>query len=143
MLLKIFTTVSAYIKLLEPTPVTKWVIWTKVGSNLGHIWVKSVQNYQNQPKHIGRNLRFDQEQHWAEIGDIGQTYGTLGRYCGHWVEIVNIMQKLGTLGRHMGHQADIGQTLNSHWVDFSVFLSKIRLSSFLIQDKTFWFSYPI
>ena len=31
-------------------------------------------------KHIGRNPRFDREGHWAEIGNIGQTYGTLGRY---------------------------------------------------------------
>ena len=34
-------------------------------------------------KHIGRNPRFDREQHWAEFGDIGQTYGTLGR---HWAD---------------------------------------------------------
>ena len=39
-----------------------------------------------------------------------------------------------TLGRIWGHCADI-------W-DISVFLSKIRLSRFLIQDETFWFSYP-
>ena len=31
-------------------------------------------------KHIGRNPRFDREGHWAETGNIGQTYGTLGRY---------------------------------------------------------------
>ena len=31
-------------------------------------------------EHIGRNPRFDREGHWAEIGNIGQTYGTLGRY---------------------------------------------------------------
>ena len=35
--LKIITTVSAYIKLLELTPVPNWVKWTKVGSNLGQI----------------------------------------------------------------------------------------------------------
>ena len=34
--LKISTTVSAYIKLLDPTPATKWVNWTK----LGQIWAK-------------------------------------------------------------------------------------------------------
>ena len=28
---------------------------------------------------IRRNPRFDHQQHWAEFGDIGQTYGTLGR----------------------------------------------------------------
>ena len=28
-------------------------------------------------KHIGRNPRFDREEHWAEIGNIGQTMG-------HW-----------------------------------------------------------
>ena len=32
-------------------------------------------------KHIGRNLRFDCEGHWAGFGDIGQT---LGR---HWADI--------------------------------------------------------
>ena len=31
-------------------------------------------------KHIGRNPRFDREGHWVEIKNIGQTYGTLGRY---------------------------------------------------------------
>ena len=29
-------------------------------------------------KHIERNPRFDCKQHWAGIGDIGQTYGILG-----------------------------------------------------------------
>ena len=75
------------------------------------------------PKHIGRNLRFDQEQYWVEIGDIEQTYGTLGRYCGHWVDIV-----------------DIRQTLSRHWADVEQTLG--RVFSFLIQDKTFQFSYP-
>ena len=32
--LKVITTVSAYMKLLEPTPVTKWVKWTKFGPQL-------------------------------------------------------------------------------------------------------------
>ena len=99
MLLKIITTVSAYIKLLEPTPVTKWFIWTKVRSNLGHIWaIFGPYLGQISPKlaKIGQNIL-------EEIGDIGQTYGTLGRYCGRLVDIVDIMQKLGTLGRHMGH----------------------------------------
>jgi hypothetical protein len=40
--LKVITTLSAYIKLLEPTPVTKWVNWTKLGQN----WAKSAQNSQ-------------------------------------------------------------------------------------------------
>jgi hypothetical protein len=123
-------------------------------------------------KHIGRNPRFDREQHlgtfgrhmehWADIGltegrhweDIGQTLGrhlahigkTLGR---HWEDIGK------TLGRHWAdfgqtlgrHWADIGKTLGRHWADISVFscwiLScKIRLFGFLMQDKTFWFSYP-
>jgi hypothetical protein len=30
MLLKVITTISAYIKLLEPTLVTKWVKWAKL-----------------------------------------------------------------------------------------------------------------
>jgi hypothetical protein len=34
-------------------------------------------------KHIGRNPRFDREQHWAEIGNIGQILRTLSRYKGH------------------------------------------------------------
>ena len=34
--LKVITTVSAYMKLLEPTPVTKWVKWTK----LCQIWAR-------------------------------------------------------------------------------------------------------
>ena len=54
-------------------------------------------------KHIGRNPRFDREQHWAEFGVIGQTYGTLGR---HWAVIGKI------LGRHW---ADIGQVLGRHY----------------------------
>ena len=33
--LKVITTVSAYMKLLEPTPVTKWVKWTKFGPQFG------------------------------------------------------------------------------------------------------------
>ena len=47
-------------------------------------------------KHIGRNpsARFDREQHWADIKNIRQTCGTLGR---NW--------------------ADIGQTLGRHWAD--------------------------
>ena len=53
-------------------------------------------------KHIGRNPRFDCEQHWAEFGDIGQTYGTLHRHC------ADIEQTL------RGHWADIGQTLGRH-----------------------------
>ena len=36
-------------------------------------------------KHIGRNPRFDRKQRWAEIGNIGQTYGTLER---HWEDIL-------------------------------------------------------
>ena len=31
-------------------------------------------------KHIGRNPRFDHEQHWAEVGNIVQKSGTLGRH---------------------------------------------------------------
>jgi hypothetical protein len=31
----ILTTTSAYIWILELTPVTKWVNWTKIGSNVG------------------------------------------------------------------------------------------------------------
>jgi hypothetical protein len=41
--LKVITTLSAYIKLLEPTPVTKWVNWTK----LGQIWAKFGPNWPN------------------------------------------------------------------------------------------------
>ena len=33
--LKVITTVSAYMKLLEPAPVTKWVKWTKFGPQFG------------------------------------------------------------------------------------------------------------
>ena len=36
--LKIITTVRAYIKLLEPTPVTMDQNWVKVRPNLGQIW---------------------------------------------------------------------------------------------------------
>jgi hypothetical protein len=81
----------------------------------------------------------------------------------------DIGQNLGTLGRHMGHWADIGQTLGRHcshtyvyhvrlfvflmqyktfWFSHGTFrfpyapLCKIKLSGFLIQDKTFCFSYP-
>ena len=43
--------------------------------------------------------------HWAEIGYIGLTYGTLGR---HWVDIGKILDR---------HWADIGQTLSRHWAD--------------------------
>ena len=45
--LKVITTVSAYIKLLEPTPVTKCVNWTKFGPNLGQIWAKFGPNRPN------------------------------------------------------------------------------------------------
>ena len=38
--LKVITTDSAQIKLLEPTPVTKWVKWTKIGPKLGQNWGK-------------------------------------------------------------------------------------------------------
>ena len=65
-------------------------------------------------RNIGRNLRFERERPWSEFGDIA-----LGR---HWTEI--------------------GQTFDRHGTDFLVLLSKIRLFDFLIQDKTFWFSYP-
>ena len=41
--------------------------------------------------HFGRNPRFDREQHWAEIGDIWQTFGR--------------------------HLADIGQMLGKYWAD--------------------------
>ena len=41
MFLKVITTVSAYIKLLDPTPATKWVNWTKVGQ----IWAKFGPNW--------------------------------------------------------------------------------------------------
>ena len=34
-------------------------------------------------KNIGRNSRFDRELLWPEFGDIGQTYGTLGRHFRH------------------------------------------------------------
>ena len=59
-------------------------------------------------EHIGRNPRFDREQHWAEFGDIGQTFETLGR---HWADIGDIGQ---TFGRHW---ADIGKTCGRHWAD--------------------------
>ena len=83
--------------------------------------------------------------HWADNGQ------TLGR---HWADIGQ------TLGRHW---ADIGQTLESSIFpiklsvllmqdesfqfshvrsDFLVLLSEMRLSSYLIQDKTFRFPYP-
>ena len=38
--LKVITTASTYIKLVEPTPVTKWVKWTKFGQNLDKNWPK-------------------------------------------------------------------------------------------------------
>ena len=38
-------------------------------------------------EHIERNPRFDREQHWAEIGNIEQTYGTLGR---HWCPLIKL-----------------------------------------------------
>ena len=114
-------------------------------------------------KHIGRNPRFDREQHWAEIGDIGQTYETLsrywghwglqeefgdigqilwklGRFCGHWADIRDIRQKLGTLGRHW---EDIGKILGRYFLyHFLYYSCKIGLFSFLMQDKIFRFSYP-
>ena len=49
-------------------------------------------------KQIERNPRFDRKQHWAGIGDIGQTYGILGRYWGHSAEIGDIEQILWILG---------------------------------------------
>jgi hypothetical protein len=33
--LRVFTTTSALIRLFELTPVTKWVKWTKIGTNVG------------------------------------------------------------------------------------------------------------
>ena len=70
--------------------------------------------------------------HWPDIWDIGQ------------IDIKNIRQILGIFGRDWGHQADIGQTLGRHWADIGqtlgrhlMILSKIRISDFLIQDKTF------
>ena len=41
--LKVITTVSAYMKLLEPTPVTKWVKWTKFGPQLAKSEFKEIQ----------------------------------------------------------------------------------------------------
>ena len=61
--LKIITTVSAYIKLLELTPVPNWVKWTKVGSNLGqiqpeHNWAKIVPNLIRVPMVIVKSCLF-------------------------------------------------------------------------------------
>ena len=54
--LKIITTVSAYVKLLEPTPVTKWVKWTK----LGQIWVKFEPNWPKRAQ-LDRSTYFDRK----------------------------------------------------------------------------------
>ena len=41
--LKVITTVSAYMKLLEPTPVTNWVKWTKFGPQLAKSVFQEIQ----------------------------------------------------------------------------------------------------
>ena len=56
-----------------------YLIFLKVG--LLHLLMYPVCMHSNKYlKHIERNPRFDRKGHWAEIGNIGQTYGTLGRY---------------------------------------------------------------
>ena len=55
---------------------------------------------------------------------------------GYWADIENIRQKL------QGHWAGIGDISQKLRFDFLVFLYKLRLFGFLIEDKTFWFSYP-
>jgi hypothetical protein len=55
--------------------------------------------------------------HWADIKSIKQKLGTFGRHTGHLADIVNIGeigdngQTYGTLGRNW---ADIGQILGKH-----------------------------
>ena len=74
--------------------------------------------------------------------NIGQKVGTLGRHMGYWADIWYIGQISRKLGRYWGHWVEIGdirQTLGRHWV-FG-YLCKIRLFDFLVQDKTFRFSY--
>ena len=61
--------------------------------------------------------------HWAYIKNIRQKLGTFGRHTGYLVDIVNIRadigeigdigQTYGTLGRNW---ADIGQILGIHWI---------------------------
>jgi hypothetical protein len=65
--LKVITTVSAYIKLLEPTPVTKWVNWTK----LGHFWAKFWPNWIGVPILIVETCTFG-SRHRFECYDCPQ-----------------------------------------------------------------------
>ena len=95
--------------------------------------------------HFGNDLLFSNVNISEEIRDLNAT--TLGRNWGHWADIWDIGQISRTLGRYWGHSVEIGdirQTLGRHWADivFLVFLCKIRLFDFLIQDETFRFSYP-
>ena len=92
--------------------------------------------------------------HWADIEqivgrewtDIGKT---VGRIWGHWT---NIGQTLGRQWADIGKTFQFSHAIKDPWIlswkirlfgfqDFLVFLPKIRLSGFLIQDKTFWLSY--
>ena len=52
MFLKVITTVSAHLKLLEPTPLTKWAKWTKFGPNLD----KRANFESRDPKTLGHSM---------------------------------------------------------------------------------------
>ena len=81
---------------------------------------------------------------WTDIGK------TVGRIWGHWT---NIGQTLGRQWADIGKTFQFSHAIKDPWIlswkirlfgfqDFLVFLPKIRLSGFLIQDKTFWISHP-
>ena len=92
-------------------------------------------------------LNISEEIRDLTANNIGEKVGTLGRHMEYWADIWYIGQISRTLGRYWGHWVEIGdirQTLGRHWADigFLVFLCKITLFDFLVQDKTFRFSYP-
>ena len=83
MFLKVITPLSAYIKLLEPAPVTKWVKWTKLVKCLAKIgpnWAKTANFESRDPrlwvKYIFENNHYFQciyQNTWAYNSDrMGQ-----------------------------------------------------------------------
>ena len=99
---------------------------------------------------LGRHM-----EHWANIGQTLSRYWedsgqTLGR---QWAEFGDIGQTLGRQWADIGKTFQFSHAIKDPWIlswkirlfgfqDFLVFLPKIRLSGFLIQDETFRFSYP-